>query len=74
MSRSLIHIENCQVKSLEKAKILCQCLDILEKEIGIKQVRLSFKNMFVCPDIDLTELTNSKEPMEKLVGKIFESK
>lgn len=72
MPRSLIHIENCQVKSLEKARVLCQCLDILEKEIGIKQVRISFKNMFICPDIDLTELTNSEEPMERLVGGIFE--
>jgi hypothetical protein len=71
VSRSLIHIENCQVKSLEKARILAKCLDTIEKEIGIKSVVISFKDCFICPDIDLTQLSNSPDPMQKLIGGIF---
>jgi len=68
---SIIHIENCQIKSIEKAKLLCQALDTIEKECGIKEVRISFANNFLCPDIDLTILEKSKDPMEKLVGKLL---
>jgi hypothetical protein len=68
---SLIHIENCQIKSIEKAKLLCCALDIIEKECGIKEVRISFANNFICPDIDLSILENSENPMEKLVGKLL---
>jgi len=71
MKRAKIHIENCQIKSIEKAIIVAKCLDTLEKEIGIKETEISFKDMFICPDIDLTVLANSKDPMEKLVGGIF---
>ena len=65
---SIIHIENCQVKSLEKAQLLCKLIDQMEKEFGIRSVRISFKNNFICPDIDLTVLSNSTDPMEKLIG------
>lgn len=71
MKRSKIHIENCQVKSLEKAIKIAAALDILEKECGIHEVEISFKDMFICPDIDLTHLTNSLEPMERLIGGVF---
>jgi hypothetical protein len=69
--RSKIHIENCQVKSLEKARILAQTLDTLEKEFGIHEVEISFKDMFICPDIDLTQIANSEGPMERLIGNLF---
>jgi hypothetical protein len=69
--QSLIHIENCQIKSIEKAKILCKALDIIEKECGIRSVRISFANNFLCPDIDLSILENSLDPMENLVGKLL---
>lgn len=68
---SLIHIENCQIKSTEKAVLLCSLIDQLEKEFGIKQVEISFKNNFICPDIDLTTLSNSEKPMEKLIGRLM---
>lgn len=71
MKRSIIHIENCQVKSLEKAQLLAKALDTIEKECGIHEVDISFKNCFICPDIDLTHLTNSQEPMERLIGGLF---
>lgn len=71
MKRSLIHIENCQIKSIEKARLLCALLDTMEKEFGIKEVMISFKNNFVCPDIDLTQLSNASDPMERLVGSVL---
>jgi len=71
-NRSLLHIENCQIKSLEKAKLVAQALDTLEKECGIHETMISFKGMFICPDIDLTKLANSEDPtMEKLIGNLF---
>ncbi len=69
--RSKIHIENCQIKSLEKAIKIADAVDTLEKECGIHEVEISFKDMFICPDIDLTHLTNSNSPMEKLLGKLL---
>lgn len=66
-----ITIKGCQVKSLEKAKLLCQCLDTMEKEFGIGSVEIRFVDCFICPDIDLTELSNSQEPMERLIGRMF---
>lgn len=68
---AFIHIENCQVKSLEKAQLLAQALDTIEKECGIHETKISFKNCFICPDINLTLLANSKKPMEKLIGGLF---
>lgn len=65
---SKIHIERCQIKSLKKAKRLCILLDEIEKEYGIKEVEICFEDNFVCPDIDLTLLSGSKNPMEKLIG------
>lgn len=73
MSRKepLLHIANCQFKSIEKLRLLAKTLDTMEKEFGIREVRISFENCFVCPDIDLTKLTNSKKPMERIVGNIL---
>lgn len=68
---SLIHIEKCQIKSAQKFERVCELLDELEKEIGIREVEISFKNMFVCPDINLEDYTNSQKPMEKLASNIL---
>lgn len=65
---SLIHLERCQIKSIEKARLLCSLLDTIEKEFGIREVEISFADNFVCPDIDLSELSNSGISMERLVG------
>lgn len=64
----LIHIEGCQIKSAEKLRKVCAALKVLEEEIGIKEVEFVFKDMFICPWIDLTEFTNSTDPVEQLVG------
>jgi len=69
MARSEIKISNCQVKSLSQAQRLCKHLSVIEEEIGIKEVRISFDKMFICPWIDLDKL--DKTPMEELVSGIF---
>lgn len=63
-----MHFEGCQIKSKEKFRLFCQLLDTLEKEIGIHEVEISLKDIFICPDIDLTEFSNSDVPMEKIIG------
>ena len=68
---SLIHIENCQVKSAEKLEVICTALSKIEEEMGIREVRISFNNIFVCQDIDLTDFANSRMPMRRLVGEIL---
>lgn len=70
-TRSLIHIENCQIKSERKLYKFIDHIDKLEKGFGIKEVEISFKNLFVCPDIDLTEFANSSDPMTKLIGNLL---
>lgn len=64
----LIYIEGCQIKSAEKLHKVCAALKVLEEEIGIREVEMKFRDVFVCPWIDLTEFTNSTDPMEQLVG------
>jgi hypothetical protein len=71
MKGSLIHIENCQIKSLNKAKAVAAALDIIEKEMGVGPVRIRFKNCFICPDIDLMQLYKSVDRMEVVLGRIF---
>lgn len=71
IGRSLIHIENLQIKSQKKAEKLCKVLDVIEKEFGIHEVEISFKNLFVCPDIDLATFSDSGCPMERLVGRLL---
>lgn len=60
--------DNIQVKSLEKAKLLAQLLDTMEKEFGIKVCKISFTNCFICPDIDVDKLVDTK--MELLIRDI----
>jgi hypothetical protein len=66
--RSLLHLKNCQIKSAEKFKSVCQALDTLEKETMIQSGRIKFTNVFVCPDIDLIPFYNSPDPMERLIA------
>lgn len=68
---SLIHIEKCQIKSHNKLILFCKLIDKLEKEFGIKEVEISFKNNYICPDINLQLFADSEKPMESLIGKLF---
>ncbi len=67
----LIHLEGLQIKSKKKLRLLCKCVNTMEEEFGIREVEISFKNVFVCPWIDLTEFSNSSNPMESLIGELL---
>jgi hypothetical protein len=69
MSKSEIILRGIQVKSLEKAKKLACALDVIEKECGIHHVKITVEKSFICPDIDLRDLNETK--MEELLADIF---
>lgn len=69
-TRSRLTLANCQVKSAEKLRAVCRAIDVLEKETFIRSGQIELDNCFICPDIDLLEFYNSKDPTEHLVGKI----
>ena len=64
-----IILDGLQIKSLKKAKKLAKALNIIEEECGIKQVKITLKNMFICPWIDIEELHDTD--MEILLRKIL---
>lgn len=63
-------LENCQIKSAEKFREICKAIDIIEKETFIKSGQFQFKNVWVCPDIDLMVFYNSADPTENVVARI----
>lgn len=70
MKTSFLELKNCQIKSAEKLKSVCQALDVLEKETFVGSGRIRFSNVFICPDIDLLPFYNSDDPTEKLIGRL----
>lgn len=58
-------MQNLQIKSLKKAKLLAKSISVIEEECGIHQVRITIKDIWVCPDINLNEL--NKTPTEILL-------
>lgn len=64
-----ITIDGLQVKSLKKAKKLSDAIGVIEEECGIKVVRITFKNMFICPWINLEKLNRNE--MDCLIRDIF---
>jgi len=69
IKRGRIIIEALQIKSIDKARRLAQALSIIEEECGIHEVKIEFKDIFVCPWIDMDQLNNT--PMENLLRDIF---
>ncbi len=67
--RGKIIIESLQIKSIDKARKLSQALSIIEEECGIHEVKIEFKDMFVCPWIDMDKLNDT--PMERLLRSIL---
>lgn len=67
--KSEIKLIGLQVKSLEKLKLLSNLLDTMEKEFGIKQVRITIEDCFICPDIDLDKLGG--KPIDNLLKEIL---
>lgn len=68
--KSKITLENVQIKSKKKFRKLAKSLDVIEKECGIRTVKIHFKNCFVCGDIDLLNL-KVNSPMEALLKELF---
>ena len=60
-----IILKGLQIKSLDKARKLAHALNIIEEECGIGNVKITFKNIFVCKWIKLNKL--NKTEMECLV-------
>ena len=58
-----IHITNGQIKSLEKAKIIAEALEVIEEEMGIGTTKLTFDDCFFCSDVNRKLL--EKSPMEE---------
>jgi len=69
MKHPEIILDGFQIKNLEKAKKLSKALSIIEEECGIKEVRITFKNLFICPWIKLDKLNKTK--MELLVRNLL---
>ena len=69
IKRGKILLQNLQVKSLKKAKMLARALEIIEEECGIHEVEIEIDGFFVCPWIDLTQMQGSE--MEKLLTELF---
>jgi hypothetical protein len=69
IKRGKITLENLQVKSEEKAKKLAMALEIIEEECGIHEVEIEFKNLFICPWVDLKNINGSC--MENLVSDLL---
>lgn len=55
-----IILNGLQIKSLEKAFKLSDALSIIEEECGIKEVKITLRNIFVCAWIDLEKLNRNE--------------
>jgi len=69
MKRAKITLEFMQIKSFNKAKRLAKALTIIEEECGICNVRLVFKDVFLCGWTDFEKL--NRTPMERLIRDII---
>lgn len=67
-----IKLIGCQIKSIEKARIVAEALNTLEVETGIRVVKITLENCFICPDIDEDALdTLNRTPTEKSLRRII---
>ena len=57
---SEIILNGLQIKSLEKAYKLSDALSVIEEECGIKEVKITLKNMFICAWINLKQLNRNE--------------
>ena len=64
-----ITLDGFQIKSLEKAYLLSDALSVIEVECGIKEVKITLKNTFICPWIDLDKLNRNE--MDKCLRDII---
>jgi len=58
--KSEIILSDIQIKSLEKAKLLAECIRIIEEECCIGTTKITIQKSFICPEIDIDKLTDTK--------------
>ncbi len=63
-----IRLTGLQIKSAEKARKLAAAIDVIEVEMGIRCVWITFVDCFFCPDIDWSKI--DKTPMQRVLGRI----
>lgn len=73
-NKSEVIIKDMQVKSIQKLRRLAQLLDEIEKEFGIRSVKITLRGCFICTDIkqDLTKFNFGVTPMERTILEILE--
>lgn len=73
-NKSEIVVKNMQVKSVQKLRKLARLLDEIEKEFGIKTVKITLRGMFICRDIkgDLSKYNFGSTPMERTILEILD--
>ena len=69
MKRPEIILKGLQVKSLTAAKQLAKAMAIIEEQCGIRSVKLTLDDCFICSWMEINKL--DKTPMEKLLQKIL---
>jgi|TARA_Y100000034_G_scaffold43202_1_gene52752 hypothetical protein len=69
MTKSEIKLIGLQIKSIGKFKKLAKSLDTIEKECGIKSVKITLEDCFICPDIDFS--FQGFTPMEEVLLEII---
>lgn len=71
IKRPNIVLENLQVKSLESFKRLAKSVQEIEEQCGIHETKITIKNIFFCPWIDITKCRDTE--MECLLIDLIES-
>ena len=69
--QSEVILKNLQIKNVDKFRILAKSLDTIEVECGVREVSITFENMFICGDIDFNKLV-CLTPMELTLLEIIE--
>jgi len=69
IKRPEIILSGIQLKSLSKCRVLAKALSIIEEECGIHECRITVRDIFVCPWIDIGKLNGT--PMQKLLKSLI---
>lgn len=68
--RPCLHFHGIQIKSLDVFRKFAHHLDAIEELVGIHSCTISLEDVFICPDINWTFITDDivpMSPMEKLL-------
>lgn len=74
--RPCLHFHGIQIKSLDTFQAFARAVTAIEELTGIHETTISLEDIFVCPDINWTLLTDDvipMTPMEKLLHELIMS-